>query len=407
VREGVGKQAGEGKREQVARLTLVLGAVMATGPLAIDMYLPAMPTIEADFAVDASRVQQTLSAYLLGLAFGQLAFGPIADRYGRKPPLALGLALFALACAGCALAPDIDSFIMLRFAQALGGASGMVVIRAIIRDRFDALQSARVLSLMMLVMGVAPILAPLAGGWILLHGSWRWIFWFLAAFAAFCMLLVVLLLDESHPAVRRSASVRAAVAGFVPVARDQRFVGPVLVFIGAFGAFFAYLAAAPFVFIQYFGIPAHQFGWYFAASAVGFISVSQLNRRLVARYGLRRVLGWGVAILALAALVLLVDATSGAGGFTGVFVPIVVAVASIGLIAPNASAVAMEPFGSRAGGASSLLGASQSLFGVLASAAVGWIRAPGAIPMAAIVALCAALSLISYAVLVSRERPAP
>jgi DHA1 family bicyclomycin/chloramphenicol resistance-like MFS transporter len=376
---------------------------MATGPLAIDMYLPAMPQIQAEFAVDASRVQHTLSAYLLGLAFGQLVFGPLADRFGRKRPLQLGLALFMLACAGCALAGRIDSFVALRFAQALGGASGMVVIRAVIRDRFDALQSARVLSLMMLVMGVAPILAPLAGGYVMLHGSWHWIFWFLAAFAAFCIVLVAVWLEESHPPDRRSPSLRHALGGFGVVGSDRRFIGPVLVFICAFGAFFAYLAAAPFVFIQYFGVPAQQFGWYFAANAVGFISVAQMNRRLVMRFGTRRVLGWGVSILALAGLALLACALAELGGFAGVLGPVFFAVGSIGLIAPNAAAVAMEPFGARAGGASSLLGASQSLFGVLTSAAVGWVDATGARPMAAVLAACAALSFLSYVLLVRKS----
>jgi DHA1 family bicyclomycin/chloramphenicol resistance-like MFS transporter len=388
----------------VTRLTLVLGAVMATGPLAIDMYLPAMPTIQAQYGVDASRVQHTLSAYLLGLALGQLSFGPIADRYGRKLPLELGLALFTLACAGCALAGSIDSFIALRFLQALGGASGMVVIRAVIRDRFNALQSARVLSLMMLVMGAAPILAPLGGGWILLHGSWHWIFWFLAGFAGVCIVLVSRYLEETHPVHKRTPSIGAALAGFLPVGRDKRFIGPVLVFVSAFGAFFAYLAAAPFVFIQYFGIPAHNFGWYFAANATGFITVSQINRRLVMHYGPRRVLGWGVRGLAVAAAVLLLCSLSGPRAFAGVLVPIFCMIASIGLIAANASAVAMEPFGARAGGAASLLGASQSLFGVLASAAVGWINATGARPMAVVIALCAAISLTSYTLLVAPKR---
>src|SRR5216110_974220 len=193
---------------------------MAIGPLAVDMYLPAMPTLQREFAVDASRVQHTLSAYLLGLAVGQLGFGPIADRCGRKPPLIGGLIVFTLASAGCVVAGSIGTFVLLRFAQALGGASGMVVIRAVIRDRFDEIQSARVLSLMMLVMGAAPILAPLGGGWLLVHGSWHWIFGFLAAFALACLALVFLLLEESHPVHRRSASLLRSLAGALQLCRD-------------------------------------------------------------------------------------------------------------------------------------------------------------------------------------------
>jgi DHA1 family bicyclomycin/chloramphenicol resistance-like MFS transporter len=276
----------------------------------------------------------------------------------------------------------------------------MVLIRAVIRDRFDALQSARVLSLMMLVMGAAPILAPLAGGYLLLHGGWHWIFWFLAAFAALCVALVHAFLDESHPPELRSPSMRHAVGGFLPVGRDVRFIGPVLVFISAFGGFFAYLASAPFVFIQFFGVPAQQFGWYFAANAIGFIGVSQVNRRLVLRFGPRRVLGWGVAGYSAAAAALLACSLSGFGGFPGVLLPIFCAIASIGLIAANASAVAMEPFGARAGGASSLLGASQSLFGVIASAAVGWIGGAGPRAMAVVFAACAVIAVLAYTLLV-------
>lgn len=398
------ERVSDGKDQGIARLTLVLGAVMATGPLAVDMYLPALPTLAFEYAVDSAQVQHTLSAYLLGLAVGQLAFGPLADRFGRKRPLLLGLALYALASVGCALSASIDNLVLMRLVQALGGSSGMVVIRAIIRDRFDALQSARVLSLMMLVMGAAPILAPLAGGWILVSSSWHYIFWFLALFAGFCIALVVWFLDESHVAEKRSASLGHALAGFLPVARDARFVGPTLAFVFAFGAFFAYLAAAPFVFIGFFGVPAAHFGLYFGAGALGFIAVSQLNRRLVLHHGPRRVLGWGVRLLAAAAVVLALCASTGAGGFIGVLAPIYVAVSSLGLIASNASAIAMAPFGSNAGGAASLLGASQSLVGVMTSAAVGWIAANGAIPMAVIVLACAAVSLASYQFLVLPRR---
>ena len=393
-------------REGVTRLTLVLGAVMALGPLALDMYLPALPMLEVEFAATPARVQQTVSSYLLGMGVGQLAFGPLTDRFGRKVPLLAGLAIFALASVGCALAADIESFVLLRFAQALGGSAGMVVIRAVIRDRFDALQSARVLSTMMLVMGAAPILAPLGGGWLLVSASWHWIFWGLAAYALFCIGTTARYLDESHPPGLRTGSLGRALAALPPLLRERLFIGPLLVFMSSFGAFFAYLAAAPFVFIQYFRVPAERFGWYFGANAFGFILVSQLNRRLVGGRGPRKVLGWGVGMLAISATLLLACAVTGFGGFASVFTLLFFIVASLGLIASNVSAVAMAPFGDRAGGAASLLGSGQAFTGVLTSAAVGWIHASGALPMASVVAACAAVALFSYLFLVRVERAA-
>ena len=403
MREGIA----DGKLGGVGRLTLVLGAIMALGPLALDMYLPALPMLEAEFAATPARVQHTVSAYLLGMALGQFAMGPLSDRFGRKPPLLGGLFLFAVASAGCALAQHIEGLVLLRFAQALGGSSIMVVVRAVIRDRFDAIQSAQVLSLMMLVMGAAPILAPLAGGWLLIAASWHWIFWLLAAYALFCIATAFFLLDESHPVHARSVSIGGALAAMLPLARHRLFVGPALVFMFSFGAFFSYLAAAPFVFIQYFGVPAERFGIYFGVNAFGFIMVSQLNRRLVHGRGPRKVLGWGVTTLAAAAALLLASALTGVGGFAAVFAALFFVVASLGLIASNVSAVAMAPFGDRAGGAASLLGFSQALSGVVASAAVGWIPGEGALAMASVVAVCAAVSLVSYLTLVRSDRVRP
>jgi len=384
-----------------------MGAIMALGPLALDMYLPALPMLEAEFAATPARVQHTVSAYLFGMALGQFAMGPLSDRFGRKPPLLGGLCLFALASAGCALARHIEGLVLLRFAQALGGSSIMVVVRAVIRDRFDAIQSAQVLSLMMLVMGAAPILAPLAGGWLLVAASWHWIFWLLAAYALACIATAFFLLEESHPVHARSVSIHGALAGMLPLARNRLFVGPALVFMFSFGAFFSYLAAAPFAFIQYFGIPAERFGIYFGVNAFGFIMVSQVNRRLVHGRGPRKVLGWGVSILALAAALLIACAFTGLGGFAAVFAALFFVVASLGLIASNVSAVAMAPFGDRAGGAASLLGFSQALTGVVASAAVGWIPGEGAVPMASVVAVCAAVSFVSYRALVRSDRTRP
>ena len=403
MREGIA----DGKVGGVGRLTLVLGAIMALGPLALDMYLPALPMLATEFAATPARVQHTVSAYLFGMAMGQLAMGPLSDRFGRKPPLLGGLSLFALASAGCALAQHIEGFVLLRFAQALGGSSIMVIVRAVIRDRFDAIQSAQVLSLMMLVMGAAPILAPLAGGWLLIAASWHWIFWLLTAYALFCIATAFFFLDESHPTHARSGSVGGALAGMLPLARNRLFVGPALVFMFSFGAFFSYLAAAPFVFIQYFGIPAERFGIYFGVNAFGFIMVSQVNRRLVSGRGPRKVLGWGVSILALAAALLVVCALTGLGGFATVFAALFFVVASLGLIASNVSAVAMAPFGDRAGGAASLLGFSQALTGVVASAAVGWIHTDAAVGMASVVAVCAAVALVSYLTLVRSDRTPP
>jgi DHA1 family bicyclomycin/chloramphenicol resistance-like MFS transporter len=380
---------------------------MALGPLALDMYLPALPMLEVEFGADPAKVQHTVSAYLLGMGLGQLAMGPLTDRFGRKPPLLGGMGLFVVASVGCALAQTIGAFVLLRFVQALGGSSVMVVVRAVIRDRFDAIQSARVLSLMMLVMGAAPILAPLAGGWLLAAASWHWIFWLLAAYAAACVALASSFLDESHPPHARLSSVRRGLAGMLPLGRDRRFFGPALVFMFSFGAFFAYLAAAPFVFIQYFGIPVERFGIYFGANALGFILVSQLNRRLVSGRGPRRVLGWGVLLQAAAAALLVACALTGIGGFGAVFALLFFVVASLGLIASNVSAVAMAPFGDRAGGAASLLGFGQAMTGMAAIALVGWIPAAGAAPMASAIAACAAVSLGAYWLLVRSDRTPP
>jgi MFS transporter, DHA1 family, multidrug resistance protein len=380
---------------------------MALGPLALDMYLPALPALEVEFGATTARVQQTVSAYLLGMALGQLAMGPLTDRFGRKPPLLVGMSLFVVASVGCALAPGIGSFVMLRFVQALGGSSIMVVVRAVIRDRFDALQSARVLSLMMLVMGAAPILAPALGGWLLVAASWHWIFWLLAAYALGCIAMAFFFLEESHPKHARLVSMGRALGSMLPLARDRRFVGPALVFMFSFGAFFAYLAAAPFVFIRYFGIPAEQFGVYFGFAALGFIAVSQVNRRLVLGRGPRTVLGWGIALLAAATGLLLLAALTGLGSFAAIFALLILMVASLGLIASNVSAVAMAPFGDRAGGAASLLGFGQAMTGVVASAAVGWIPASGAVPMASVIAVCAAVSAAAYLLLVRSDRTPP
>lgn len=371
------------------RLALVLGSVTALGPLSIDMYLPGLPTLEVDLAASHGSVQNTLAAYFLGMAIGQLFYGPLSDRSGRKLPLAAGLILYLLASAGCALASSVESLIALRFVQALGGCAGMVIARAAIRDLYVGAEAARMFSAMVLVMGLAPILAPLAGGYVLVHGGWRMIFWLLVGFGALALAATLAALPETLAlATRRTGSLGDALSRMGGVARDARFLAPAMLLALPFAAVFAYISCAPFVLIQYFGVRAETFGWFFGANALGLIAGSQLNARLLRRATSAVILRWAIRVQAGMALVLFAVATSGAGGLAGVVAPLFFVVASIGFIAPNASAITMTPFGADAGTASALLGTGQALAGALASAAVGFIPGAGALPMAAVIVAC-------------------
>lgn len=238
------------------RWILVLGAVVAIGPLSIDMYLPALPELQRTLGADAAQVQWTLAAFFAGLAAGQLVYGPLSDRYGRKPLLLIGLGVFVLASLLCARAPGIHSLIALRLLQALGGCAGMVTTRAMLRDRFAPQDMARILSMLVLVMGVAPMLAPLAGSAVLRFADWRAIFLLLAAFGALCFAAVALTLAESHPPERRltSLSMVSALRGYAHLLTHRKFVGYALSGAAAQGGMFAYITVSAFVFIEAYGL---------------------------------------------------------------------------------------------------------------------------------------------------------
>lgn len=377
------------------RLALVLGSVTALGPLSIDMYLPSLPTLEAELAASPASVQHTLAAYFFGMALGQLFYGPLSDRLGRKLPLAAGLGIFLLASVGCALAWSVQSLIALRFVQALGGCAGMVIARATIRDLYVGADAARMFSAMVLVMGLAPILAPLAGGYVLVHGGWRTIFWVLAAFGTVALVATLAALPETlERSTRRMGSLGDALARIRSVARDARFLVPGMLLALPFAAVFAYISSAPFVLIQYFGVRVEAFGWFFGANALGLIAGSQMNSRLLRRARSAVILRRAIRLQTVMALVLLATATTGAGGLPGVVLPLFFVVASIGFIAPNASAIAMTPFGADAGTASALLGTCQALAGVVATVAVGFMPGSGAVPMAAVIAACTVLACV-------------
>jgi DHA1 family bicyclomycin/chloramphenicol resistance-like MFS transporter len=378
------------------RLALILGALTAIGPLAIDMYLPALPTIAREFQVDASIVQSSLAAYFIGIAIGQAFYGPLSDRLGRKPILYLGLTLFILSSIGCALSHNADALIAFRFLQALGGCAPIVIPRAIVRDHFDQAGSVRMLSMLMLVMGLGPILAPLIGGQLLVHFGWRAVFWLLTAYAAVWLAVSATLLPESLPPVRRVRHPIQEVLGvYWRLAGDRRFMGHALAGALIFAGLLAYISGSPVVFIELFHVPPEQFGFFFGINAVGIMIASQINRWLVGRVETHRIVKIVLVAAMTAGAVLVLDAYTGFGGFPGILVPLFCYIACHGFVLPNTTALAMSPHGSVAGSASALLGTLQFVFGAIAGSLVGLFANGTPVPMAAVVAGCGASAFLA------------
>lgn len=371
------------------RLTLILGALTAMGPLAIDMYLPALPTIAREMGVGAGPVQSSLAIYFIGIAIGQAFYGPMSDRVGRKPVLYVGLAVFMLASAGCALATSVEMLIACRFLQALGGCAPLVVPRAVVRDHFDQTGSVRMLSMLMLVMGLAPILAPLIGGQLLVAWGWRAIFWVLGSYAAVWLAVVALALPESLPRARRLRQPLAEVLGvYAGLLRDGPFMRHVLSGAFVFAGLLAYISASPLVFIEIFQVPPERYGLYFGANAIGIITASQVNRWLAARVDAPRIVGAVLIVSMASGLTLLADAVTGFGGFAGILVPLFCFIACHGFVLPNTTALAMAPHGRVAGSASALMGTLQFVLGAAAGSLVGVLANGTPVPMAAVLAGC-------------------
>ncbi len=382
------------------RFILILGALAAIGPLSIDMYLPSLPAIGRSLHADAGAVQLTVTSYFIGLAFGQLVYGPISDRIGRKPPLLFGLALFTLASAGCMFARDVHALVALRVLQALGGCAGMVVTRAMVRDRFSVEEMARVLSALVLVMGVAPILAPTLGGQVFIAFGWPAIFLILAVFGGACFIAVAWGVAETQVKAAPPLQLRKIGADYLRLLRHRRFMAYALAGGSAQAGMFAYITASPFVFIDYFQLAPDQYGWLFGANASGLIAGSQLNARLLRRFKSNHVLRVALLVFLAAGLVQLAAAVTGIGGFWGVSLPLLVGITSLGFTFPNAQAGAMAPFGDRAGTASAMLGTLQFTLAGISSVVVGQVHTGNAVGMAGAIATCGLLSQLVLWVLV-------
>jgi DHA1 family bicyclomycin/chloramphenicol resistance-like MFS transporter len=376
------------------RILLLLGALSAFGPLAIDFYLPSFPTLALAFATDVEQVQLTLAVYFIGLAGGQLLYGPLADRFGRRRPLIFGVLLFSFASVLCAQANSLEWLIAARFLQALGGCAGMVIARAVVRDLCDPLASAKVFSQLMLVMGLAPILAPLAGGVLLTQFGWQSIFISLTLFSALCGLAVACWLPETLAQHSTSASLRAAPAQYVRLLKDRQFVSHALTGGLVMAGMFAYIAGSPFVFIELYKVPAQSYGWLFGSNAAGFILMAQVNSWLLRRQGPAFWLRRAVWLYLAAALSLLAVSLLQPEHLWPLLLPLFVAVASLGCLLPNASACAMAGQAAQAGSASALLGFIQFSLAASASALVGVLHNGTAQPLAAVISLCALLAVI-------------
>jgi len=380
---------------------LILGALTAFAPMSIDMYLPSLPMIAGEFGASAAAAQFTLSAFFIGLAIGQTIHGPLADRYGRKPPLYAGLALYVAASVGCAFAPDIVTLTGLRFVQALGGCAGVVIARAVVRDRFDAHTSARVYSLLMLVMGLAPILAPFIGGWVLLLAGWRVIFIILALFGLACLWAIWRYLPETRPAGPVPATRIAGVLRvYGELLRDRSLLGYTLSGGFAQAGMFAYITGSPHVFIELHGVSAQNYGWLFGLNALGLIAGSQYNRRLLSRHSADAILRRANRTTVLLGLALLVVAVSGWGGLPALLLPLFGYLVTLGFTAPNAMANALAHQGARAGSASALIGALQFVLATGSSALVGLLGGDSALPMAVVIAGCGLLAYGAHRILV-------
>lgn len=370
-------------------LVLVLGALTALGPLAIDMYLPALPKIATDIAVGPGAVQFTLSVFMLGIAAGQALYGPIVDRWGRRGPLLVGMAVFIVAALGCAQAKTLPGLLAWRLLMALGGSASMVIPRTVVRDFFNEHESARLYSLLMLILGVSPILAPTLGGQMLAWTGWRGIFWVLAGVGVVCTATVAWGMPESLPREKRSTGgVGAALRIYGRLLVDRRFMGAAVASGCTLASIFAYLSGSSFAFMEHYKLTAQQYAFVFAFNAAGLIGASQFNRWLIDRFSSWQVISVAFLAGAVTGLGLLTAGLTGLGGLPMLIALLFLCLSCAGVIMPNVAAMAMAPFGNVAGSASALLGTVQFALGSASGSLVAVLDNGTLLPMTAVMAGC-------------------
>jgi MFS transporter, DHA1 family, multidrug resistance protein len=366
-------------------LVVLLGSLTAMGPLAIDMYLPSLPAIGVNLHAASGQTQATVSAFLAGMGLGQLFYGPASDRLGRKAPILLGTVIYIAASAACALATSPEMLIGGRFVQALGACAGGVVSRAIVRDQFNHTETARMLSLLMLIMGLAPILAPLLGGALLGLGGWQLNFWFMAAFGGAVGLAAALRLRESRSdETTAHARTENPLQAYGALLREKRLVGYALAGALNGATLFTYVASSPDLLIKTYGVPPSAFGWVFGLNAVGIIGGNQVNRFLLRHWTPDQILARSSSIAVVFAVLLVIAAVSGIGERWTVLPLLFALLSTYGFMGGNTMAGALNVDPRRAGAISALIGGVSFGMGALASAAAGLLHDGTPRPMAVV-----------------------
>lgn len=379
-----------------AELIILLALLAAIGPLSIDTYLPGMPAIAADLRVSSSVIEQSLSAYFIGLAAGQVVLGPLSDRFGRRPILFGGLLLYLLATVVCVYAPTAHMLIVGRAVQALGAAAMPAASRAVVRDLWSGNRAARAMSFVMMAMAFAPIIAPLLGGQIFIYLGWRAIFWLMFGFGLLLVALVVLRLPETHgPERRGEVRLLDYFIAYRLVLSSARGWAYLLAGGFSYAIMFGYIIGSPYVYIEFFGVRPDIFGLYFGLNVVGLTLGNWFNSRFVTRWGYLRMLGAGILASTIGSLALLLFALTETGGLSAVVFCLFVAVAPVSMAGANAIAGLLDRYPDNAGAASALFGVSQFGFGAVAGVLTGLLHTDNAAAMAwsmSIMALGAALA---------------